>query len=185
MNEYICVISFIDILKNPMLTHVLQWEWLRSGPITLILNGNTFDTDSIMNRIREFYYGEQRIGRNTFEQMINMYSDRYFFHGTHHAAKLHSQASSKEPIYLYLFDYKGKGSEILSFKEVDTNEDKGEEDEDAEVMEEIGKGVGHYDQLQYLFNSPYFPELEDPEHIEMSHQLRKTFTEFIKARYAF
>ena len=40
-----------------------------------------------------------------------MYSDRYFFHGTHHAARLHSKSA---PVYLYLFDYKGNPTEIFA-----------------------------------------------------------------------
>jgi hypothetical protein len=65
------------------------------------------DVNQTSDAIREYYFGDKKIDEEVMKELTNMYSDRYFFHSTHHAAKL---AALQIPVYLYLFNYKGTQS---------------------------------------------------------------------------
>ncbi|XP_046405772.1 venom carboxylesterase-6-like [Ischnura elegans] len=55
-------------------------------------------------KIRNFYFGNNEIGMNQREEMIQMCSDRLFLYASSKAAKLHSKFA---PVYKYEFSYRG------------------------------------------------------------------------------
>ncbi|CAG7837926.1 unnamed protein product [Allacma fusca] len=151
-----------DIVHYPILTRVIDWEWDRAAPVTLLFKYTTFDKNRTSTAIRNFYFGDESIGRKTLDNLIQMYSDRYFFHGTHHAAKSHVENGATAPIFLYYFDHVGDNSIIHLTLEMNKNI----------------TGVCHYDQVQYLFKLEDFPEI-GAEQNEFASKFRKTLLGFV------
>ncbi|XP_069696461.1 esterase E4-like isoform X1 [Periplaneta americana] len=104
-------------------------------------------------RIREFYFGDKPINKDTRKALAKMYTDVMLGIGTDSAVKLHSKAGAT--VYYYHFDYRGKNSFSSVFG--GTNEDY---------------GVCHMDELMYLFPQDHmFPNStktkEDDEMVDI------------------
>lgn len=91
---------------------VINAEWTKAAPITLLYKHTTFDSDKTSTAIREYYFKDADINTETLDKLIQMYSDRYFFHPTHNAVKAHIQNGATAPIYPYYFDHIGDNSVI-------------------------------------------------------------------------
>jgi len=89
-----------------------------------MLRNATLDLDSTTEAIRKYYLGDDAIEGNKeiIANLTNMYSDRYFFHGTHQAARL--AAAGQSQVYLYLFDYKGAQT-LMGLRNSSNNADYG------------------------------------------------------------
>ncbi|XP_069704524.1 esterase E4-like [Periplaneta americana] len=83
-------------------------------------------------RIREFYFGDKPISKDTRNAMVEVYTDSLFGTGMESAVKIHTKAGAS--VYYYYFDYRGKNSYSAIF---------GDPTEDY--------GVCHMDELMYLF----------------------------------
>ncbi|KAK4881072.1 hypothetical protein RN001_004391 [Aquatica leii] len=69
----------------------------------------------VLQKIRDFYFGNTPVTEETYSNLIKMISDRLFLYDLNHAVKLHS-AAIQSPVYHYYFTYRGahSKSETLS-----------------------------------------------------------------------
>ncbi|XP_055370966.1 juvenile hormone esterase-like [Condylostylus longicornis] len=115
------------------------------------------ESKTISERLRDFYFKDQRIGVVTETNLSNLFSDALINHGVHRFVQL---ASQHIDVYFYRFDYKGRYT--------------------CSYSKSYGEPfyVYHGDILFYLFVYPYCaPEFkkEDPEYLVM-----KKFIKFLK-----
>ncbi|XP_069689982.1 juvenile hormone esterase-like [Periplaneta americana] len=118
----------------------------------------------IWTMITQYYFGKDHIVTpNNVGTFVKMASDRIIAHSIHNAARLHTKAGHS-PIYLYNFAYRGK----YSFTpEADYGNGK------------VDLGVGHSDELTYLFKQTGFPEVpEDHPDVEVINTLITLWTNF-------
>jgi carboxylesterase type B len=160
-----------DIVTHGALLRVLDWEWEKAAPITLVYPEMPKNASKELSKlIREHYFGNDTFVEDPTlisDRLTNMYSDRYFFRGAHHSAKLH--AATKSPVYLYLFNY--KGSQSLTH----LSEAPGEKEKTSKST----KGVAHYDQVPYFFNTPYFEAISDESEKKAARDFVAIFARFI------
>ncbi|KAK3916282.1 Peptidyl-prolyl cis-trans isomerase E [Frankliniella fusca] len=94
--------------------------------------------------IRGFFFGRQRISMRTLSTFLDLYSDIIFNIGVREAATLHLRWSSS-PLYMYRFSFDGR----LGFLK--------------RLLGTAIPGVGHADELGYLFNmKPVSPKYLTP-----------------------
>ena len=82
----------------------VEWDKPHISPLPINL---TFDSNKTPTAICDYCSKDAEIKKETLEHLIQMYSDRYFFHTTHKAIKSQIQNSATAPIYPYYFDYVG------------------------------------------------------------------------------
>lgn len=68
--------------------------------------------NEISRRIREFYFGDQPIGKETLKRFSDLYSDRFFVQGLFELAESHAKYA---PVYPYVVTYKGGDSGVGVF----------------------------------------------------------------------
>lgn len=65
----------------------------------------------ISEKVHEFYFGNDKIGRGNYLQLGNYYGDRFFVVGVHRAIREHAKKPDF-PVYPYVFSY-AKGPSIV------------------------------------------------------------------------
>ncbi|XP_054261669.1 juvenile hormone esterase-like isoform X1 [Macrosteles quadrilineatus] len=117
----------------------------------------------ISDAFKDFYFHNQPIGNHSEKELGELYADSLIIFSVYQAGKLIAEKSSA-PVYFYLFDFDGRYS--YRYK-LGTN---------------IPYGVGHHDDLLYLFfsanRSPLFNQT-DPE-AYMVRTLTSIYTDFAK-----
>jgi carboxylesterase type B len=135
-------------LKNESLFERLDKNFNTIAPIAFIYKDTAVDKDAVTAKIREFYFGDKPINRETFMNLTNLFMDRYMGFGLVISAKLYSKHA---PVFLYYFSHKPETTG-LKFFGIDEN-----------------FGMGHLDDVQFLFkiNSTRlaYPEISK-EHVE-------------------
>lgn len=116
-------------------------DFERIIPISLLYEKNVQDVVGVTKAIKELYFGgNSKIGRETQQNFVDMYTDGWFFNNTDFSIKLQRQFV-KNNIYLYKFAYRGSASFTELF---------GDPFNDY--------GACHTDELQYLFPmEAFFP----------------------------
>ncbi|XP_046679909.1 esterase FE4-like [Homalodisca vitripennis] len=113
--------------------------------------------------LKRFYFNNQPVSNSTEEQLGWLYADSRVIFSVYQAAKLIAEQSSA-PVYYYKFDFEGR----YSYR--------------YRLGTQIPYGVGHHDDLIYLFYiSPRFPLFNqtDPE-AYMVRTLTSTYANFAK-----
>jgi len=125
-------------LKNESLFERLDKKWNDVAPVAFIYKDTAVDKDAVTSKIREFYFGDKPINRETFMNLTDLFMDRFVGFGLVISAKLYSKHA---PVYLYYFSHKPETTG-LKFFGIDEN-----------------FGMGHLDDVQYLFkiNTPRLP----------------------------
>ncbi|KAJ8963016.1 hypothetical protein NQ317_005499 [Molorchus minor] len=67
------------------------------------------DLNEVSKKIRQYYFGNRTVNKETFGDLVQMISDRLFVVDINKAAKLHAVATT-EPTYFYYFTYRGMNS---------------------------------------------------------------------------
>jgi len=131
--------------SNPSWIEDFNKDFNRVVPISLQYVTNAHK-DKISNKIREFYFGDSDIDHSTKTELTDMYSDVIFLIGADGTVRLHSKHSS-QPVYYYLFGYRGTESHSKLFGDAGHN-----------------YGVCHADELLYLFTlTTLFPNYKPSE----------------------
>nr|XP_018910007.1 PREDICTED: esterase E4-like isoform X3 [Bemisia tabaci] len=115
---------------------------------------------SVAEQVRKFYFGDKPIDLdNTSQEVVNMFTDRWFLHGAVESAKKHHGDA-----YLYLYDH----LHSISFNDVFSG---------GRI-----KGVSHADDLLDIFPlTMYFPERKYTEDdIKVSRKTLDIVTDFAK-----
>lgn len=119
---------------------------------------------SILNRIKQFYFGNQRISINTLHSFIDMVGDVFFSNGVFKSVYFKSQHLSNAPLYLYEFAYDGPAG--LSKNYIHSNI----------------SGVAHADDIAYVFKFSVFNSIfeADKKVQTVSRNLLTLYTNFLK-----
>lgn len=103
-------------MKNEKLLKDLNENWFRRAPHYFLYDDSKVGQeakDLISKRIKKFYFGDEPISQNNFENLTNLYSDSYFIHGVRNTALLHG---SHAPVYPVVLAYEGyPWSHVLGF----------------------------------------------------------------------
>lgn len=108
------------------------FEYLQP-PDLLRCNKSPITKKAILDRIKQFYFGDQRISTNTLQGFIDMMGDIFFSNGVFKSLYLRSQHLTNAPLYLYEFAYDGPAG--LSKNYIHSNL----------------SGVAHADDVGYVF----------------------------------
>ncbi|XP_069694786.1 carboxylic ester hydrolase-like [Periplaneta americana] len=126
-------------------------------PTMLYFRGSSHDALRTIEELKMFYFGDTFIGNDSVNQIIDLFTDGWFLHGTDKAIRIHMN-QHVAPIFYYLFDY--HGSRSYSRLSRDSNGDY---------------GVSHGDEMIYIFppnddfpNSTYSAEDEKMVDVMMS-----------------
>ncbi|KAJ8916723.1 hypothetical protein NQ315_013927 [Exocentrus adspersus] len=121
------------MFQQPNIIEEFDEGFNKLAPLSLMYDKVVEDTDLVTNKLKEFYFGKQKIDKSRISDLINLYTDGWFLYCADEAARLHLK-HSKQPVYYYLFGHRG----VASFTKIFGG---GETD----------LGVCHADELQYLF----------------------------------
>lgn len=153
------------ILSEKHLIDQINDDFEHVAPVAVMYKKTAQDVEGVTKAIREFYFGNKRIDRSTQKELVDMFSDGWFFNATDFAINLHLKYV-KNDIYLYKFAHRG----VASFTEI-----FGDPFNDY--------GVCHADDLQYLFpvGDSLFPEKKpDEADKEMAKHITTLWTNFAR-----
>ncbi|XP_018342077.1 PREDICTED: esterase FE4-like [Trachymyrmex septentrionalis] len=148
-NEFDGVVAYVNQqhqLGNDSMVNDLNEDWYRLAPINFMYERDTPLSKNISTELRQFYFGDQPIGPDTYDGLAHINSDSIVIFPLHRAVKLIAE-NTDQPVYLYMSSYVGRYSFVM-WNETTPN------------------GVAHHDDLQYLFFMKVkFPFLQndDPE----------------------
>lgn len=128
----------------------------------------------ITRKIDEFYFKNQKLVKETEQNLTNLWTDAWFFHSTIDYLKQRFSSPQRNSTYVYLFTHKGASSFSEIFK----------------AGSETYYGTAHAEELQYLFpirkDLPYFFSSVPTEHDKkMSKILTKLWVNFAYNGYAY
>lgn len=83
------------------------------------------ERDVVSQKMRQFYFGDEKITPNTIEGIINMYSDNWFTYNVQRAALQTAARGEEYPVYLYQYAYYGPHNSIMALPPTKTTKDKG------------------------------------------------------------
>jgi len=104
--------------------------------------------EAVSQKLREFYFGDEDIDDSSKDKLTDICTDGYFASPQNAAVNLHTKYS-KQPVYYFLFGYRGTKSFTPFF---------GDSSHDY--------GVCHQDELLYLFSTELFGEFKPNESAE-------------------
>ncbi|KAK2575833.1 hypothetical protein KPH14_007208 [Odynerus spinipes] len=148
--------------NNNTIFDSLNTRWEELAPISFMYERGTPRSRYISQELRRFYFKDQPISRDNYQQLANIYTDAVIIFPTHRVAQLFAQYSC-EPVYFYQFTYHGRYS-FSMWNDTTPN------------------GVVHHDDLQYLFYmSAIFPFFDEnaPE-IPMVERYTSMWTNFVR-----
>ncbi|GAB0088428.1 Carboxylic ester hydrolase [Sergentomyia squamirostris] len=138
-------------------------------PKLMQINATGQQLEDFWTKAKKYYFnGQSTVNDSNWERFDDIYSDRAFYHPFYKTVQAYVSYAdvNANPIYLYKFAYKGDYSYSMAF--TGTARDF---------------GVGHCDDLIYLFRSPaIFPAGLPPNSIDdqMKNVLVKTYTNFAR-----
>ncbi|KAK4880591.1 hypothetical protein RN001_008737 [Aquatica leii] len=137
------------------------------APVLLAYEESSSNKNEISERVRSFYFGNNRIDDNSKNNVTKMVTDAWLYTPTHNSVKLHSQYT-RQNVYYYVFGYRGTQSYSLIF---------------SDVNDKYNYGVCHGDELFYLFNLKFTPDKEFTEdELKISNVLGSLWTNFAKTK---
>jgi carboxylesterase type B len=86
-------------LDDPVKANFYNNSWELAGPT--ILNYNDDANHTLSTKIREFYFGDKDIGRETRINFTDAVNDREFIHPSVTSANLRASFNNTSPVYLY------------------------------------------------------------------------------------
>ncbi|KAK7575720.1 hypothetical protein V9T40_012006 [Parthenolecanium corni] len=112
-----------DFIDNDDALQELDKGWNDIAPHLFFYNYTVNGDDektNISKAIRKFYLGDQPISKTTVFKVTEALGHRIFYIDIIRAAKLHA-AASKEDVYCYMFNYRGKYSltNVLAHNDID------------------------------------------------------------------
>ncbi|KAF2896699.1 hypothetical protein ILUMI_09475, partial [Ignelater luminosus] len=133
---------------------LLQWQNNEFDDIVTLTFGIAKDESRVSRSIKEFYFGNKAIDSSMKSQLTDMYTDGLFLWGLDATVRLHFKYSN-QPVYQYLFGYRGSTSYSKLFGDPLHN-----------------YGVSHTDELLYLFPlkttfPKYTPSRRDEKMIDL------------------
>ncbi|XP_060868814.1 esterase E4-like [Metopolophium dirhodum] len=155
---YIIYENGIDELNNnwnEYLPHLLDYNYT-------ISNENL--RSKIAQDIREFYFSDKIISKETISNFVEMISDRTFGYAVSKAAQ-HIAAKNTAPVYFHEFGYSGNYSVIASFDPKSYSR---------------GSNVTHCDEIIYLLNMNGFSVHDNEEDTKMIKTMVNIWATFIK-----
>ncbi|ODM90030.1 Venom carboxylesterase-6 [Orchesella cincta] len=167
VNSHEGLLHAMDIGHTGMLRRVFNLEWNGAAPISLYYKKSAVDPRSVSDAVREFYFPKIEdplplVDKDYhFSNLTNLYSDRHFFVPLHHSAKTMGKHNE---LYLYWFDYVSEQT-IHGLYGYNS----------SHIF-----GPSHYDQLQYLFVTPFFNETTGEENLEFERNFLSGFSKFVK-----
>ncbi|KAK4880590.1 hypothetical protein RN001_008736 [Aquatica leii] len=121
----------------------------------------------ISEKVRSFYFGNNRIDDNSKNNVTKMATDAWLYTPVHNSVRLHSQYI-RHNVYYYVFGYRGTQSYSLIF---------------SDANDKYNYGVCHGDELFYLFNLKFPPNTEFTEdELKISNVLGSLWTNFAKTK---
>ena len=121
----------------------LNANWDDITPVWIFRKCCNFSEEEkeISKKMRAFYFGDEDVTLENIHGLIDIYSDIDFWMAEHRAVTLLTSLPGHLPVYEYLFSHLG----ALSFGD--------------------GYGVGHFDEVHYLFNpqASEFPALKEQD----------------------
>ncbi|CAL8121638.1 unnamed protein product [Orchesella dallaii] len=171
VNSHEGLLHALDIGNSGMLRRVFNLEWYGAAPISLYYKKTAMDPRMVSEAVRAFYFPvieEERINGSLplvdrdyhFSNLTNLYSDRHFFVPLHHSA---ITMGKHNKLYLYWFDYVS-GQTIHGLYGYNSSQIS---------------GPSHYDQLQYMFVTPFFNETKGEENLEFEKNFLNGLYKFI------
>ncbi|XP_065347264.1 esterase E4-like [Cloeon dipterum] len=119
------------------------------GPLTL--NYTSDQGAYLAGRIRQFYFGGNKIDKEHKDIITKMYTERTFSLPIINSLKIMRSYSTVRPIYFYQFGYRGKHSMSSNW----------------DPFSDTDYGVAHMDDIQYIFPAPkHFPTIPKNENSE-------------------
>lgn len=156
-------IKVASLLEHQDRVAQLNDDFDRIIPISIGYKKHMKDVAGVTKRIKELYFkGNQKIGRETKQNLIDMFTDGWFFNGTDIAVNMHRQYV-KNNIFFYKLAHRG----VHSFSEFFGDPS-------------INYGVCHGDELQYLFPIPFPGEGPNEADQKMSKHITTLWTNFAK-----
>ncbi|XP_065212960.1 esterase E4-like [Planococcus citri] len=100
-----------EFMAHDHLLKELNDNWYEIAPNLLMYNYSVpeKERDAVSDAIRNFYFGDKPICKETRDQLVQMLGDRFFYNEIFDITKLHSSATKNE-VYCYKFNYRGKYS---------------------------------------------------------------------------
>ncbi|CAH1119496.1 unnamed protein product [Phaedon cochleariae] len=154
-------------LKNANLLDEFCERFDEISPVSLFLDRVVKNPKPIISEIRKFYFGDKPLNKESLADIEKIFTDCWMLKGIDDAVRLHHKYN-KQPVYYYLFGYRGSVSYSRVF---------GGGDEDY--------GVAHADELQYLFpvSDQLFPDIIPSASDKKIAKLMTTFwTNFARTR---
>jgi len=142
------------------------------GPLMFGLADGQSEAPKIMaKKVKDFYWGDEALGEENAESLVNAISDSSYAHPIDTASKIHFMRSS-DPVYVYHFTYRGEHS--ITHLKPNTYPPRIEKSDRH-------YGVANGDDLTYLF--PVLQGLFRPlnnDDLKFSHRLIQLFTSFAR-----
>jgi hypothetical protein len=89
---------------------MINSDWNRLAPISFMYDDpvtTTASAPAISTKVKSFYFNTNRIGKESWENYTNIYTDRLYLAGIVATIKMHASMSQ---VYPYLFKFKGEYS---------------------------------------------------------------------------
>ncbi|CAL1673737.1 unnamed protein product [Lasius platythorax] len=129
-------------LGNNSILDDLNNDWYKIAPINFMYERDTPRSRYISTELRQFYFGNQSIGPDTYDGLAHSKADSVVTFPLHRTVKLFAE-NTDQPIYFYVSSYQGRYSFVM-------------------WNETTPYGVVHHDDLQYLFFMRFkFPFFEN------------------------
>ncbi|KMQ95962.1 esterase fe4-like protein [Lasius niger] len=129
-------------LGNNSILDDLNNDWYKIAPISFMYERDTPRSRYISTELRQFYFGNQSIGPDTYDGLAHSKADSVVTFPLHRTVKLFAE-NTDQPIYFYVSSYQGRYSFVM-------------------WNETTPYGVVHHDDLQYLFFMRFkFPFFEN------------------------
>ncbi|XP_045478007.1 uncharacterized protein LOC123683151 [Harmonia axyridis] len=153
------------LIENKTLFDEINKNWEKLAPIVFLYERETENSKQISKALRFFYFPDGIMDNSSVDSLSKLYADAQTGWGMNRAVKLLSE-DNKESVYYYKFSYQGRYSHYNH----------------TENNQTVPYGVGHHDDLIYLFTMPErFPSFQntDPEY-KMVDKMTKLYANFVK-----
>lgn len=138
-------IESAGIYNSSKLVRELDKDFIKLAPLIFQYDDAVPNKDQLSRKIREFYLGNRAIDDRTKSEVTDMITDAWFLAPQNYISLLQAK-HSRQPVYYYLFGYRGSVSYQQFFGDVKHN-----------------YGAVHVDDLIYLFSSELFPNYKPSE----------------------
>lgn len=148
-----------DLMEHSSWYHSLTVDLEPLISVNLKIPKGTEEIKEITQKVKEFYFGDKPVSRETWPQLVDVYGDILFNIWTWRSAK-EQQSKSSAPVYLYQFSFQGQSGHLHP--------------SDINIP-----GAHHGSDLGYLFETE-FNKVPDDEGMKLSSKLLKMWINFAK-----